>query len=132
MPQVLPVRSHCALSIRKTLVTHLKNAHHVSEDLLTKSEDKIEKQVGYGGKGSVKNRDHTLSLRSNRSEDSGYASGDAHPVSKNLAAISEDNLAEQAKFSLLLNGRKSESISDLVMSFHFFTPGKNLFETSFI
>ena len=100
-----------------------ENAHHVSKDLLTISKDKIEEQVGYGGKRSVKNRDRTLSLRSNRFEDSGYASGDAHPVSKNLAAISEDKLAEQAKFSLL-NGRKSESINDLVMSFPFFTLGR--------
>ena len=31
-----------------------ENAHNVSEDLLTNFEDKIEKQVGYGGKDPLK------------------------------------------------------------------------------
>ena len=103
------------------------NAHLVSKDLLTISEDKIEEQLGFslldGRKGSVKNRDRTLSLRSNNSEDSGYASGDTHPVSKNLAAIFEDKIDEQAELGLF-NGPKSESTSDLVMSFPFFTLGR--------
>ena len=65
----------------------------------------------------------TLSLRSNSSEDSGYASGDANPVSENLAAISEDETQEQSRFGSV-NGPKSGSISDLAMSFPFFTLGR--------
>lgn len=73
--------------------------------------------------GYAKKFARTLSLRSNSSEDSGYASGDANPVSENLAAISEDEIQEQSRFGSL-NGPKSESISELVMSFPFFTLGR--------
>lgn len=47
----------------------------------------------------VKNatRTRTCSIRSSSSEDSGYASGDAHPISEGLAAISEDEPEEQAR-----------------------------------
>ena len=102
------------------------DAHLVSEGLPTISEDKAEKQVVFGllngWKGSIKNRDRTLSLRSNSSEDSAYASGEAHPVFKNLAAISEDKIDKPANFGLL-KGPKSESASDF-MSFPFFTLGR--------
>lgn len=49
--------------------------------------------------GYVQNAERTrkLSIRSGSSEDSGYASGDAHSVSENLAAISEDETEEQAR-----------------------------------
>lgn len=56
------------------------------------------------------------------SEDCGYASGDAHPVFKNLAAISEDELEEEARLGL--NGLKGGSTGDLVISFSFFTFGR--------
>ena len=103
------------------------NAHPVSEDLLTISEVKVKEQAGFGlfdgRKATVENRDRTLSPRSVSSEDSGYASGDKHPVSKNLAAISEDRIDKQAEFDLL-NVPKSHSTSDLIMSFPFFTLGR--------
>lgn len=56
------------------------------------------------------------------SEDCGYASGDAHPVFKNLAAISEDELEEGARLGL--NGLKGGSTGDLVISFSFFAFGR--------
>lgn len=105
-----------------------RDAHIVSKRLPTISDVKAGEQVGFGilnqRKGSIKNLDRTLLLRSNSSEDSGYASGDnAHHASENLAAISEDGINEQAKFGLW-KGPKSESISDLVLSFPFFTLGR--------
>lgn len=54
-----------------------------------------------GQKESVKNRHSTFSLRSVNSQDSGDSSGDAHSVSKSLAAISEDRIDEHAEFGLL-------------------------------
>ena len=71
----------------------------------------------------VQNAERTRkpSIRSNSSEDSGYASGDAHSVSENLAAISEEP-EEQARLGSL-NGLK-RSTSDLVISFPFFTLGR--------
>lgn len=74
-------------------------------------------------KAFVKKRKRTLSLHSVSSEDSGYSSGDPRSVSKNLTAILEDRIDEQAEFDLL-NGLKSESISDSVISFPFFTLGR--------
>lgn len=70
----------------------------------------------------VKNatRTRTFSIRSSSSEDSGYASGDAHPISEGLAAISEDEPEEQARLGSL----KLESTGDLVMSYPFFTLGR--------
>lgn len=67
-------------------------------------------------------RKRKLSIRSSNSEDSGYASGNAHSVSENLAAISEDEPEEQARLGSL-NGLK-RSTSDLVISFPFFTFGR--------
>lgn len=80
---------------------HSEIAHPVSKKLITISEDKVEEQAGFGlefdgRKSSVENCDSTLSLRSVRSEDS----GDAHPVSNNLAAISENGIDKQAEFGL--------------------------------
>lgn len=59
---------------------------------------------------------YTLTALCSFLEDSGYASGDAHPVSTNL-------VEKQAAFGLL-NGPNSESTSDLVKSFPFFTLGR--------
>ena len=73
-----------------------------------------------GRKAFIENRDRALSLRSVGSEDSGYWSGNAHSISKNLAAISEDGIDEHTEFGLF-NGAKCESTSDLVNSFPFFT-----------
>lgn len=52
-------------------------------------------------KESIENRDRIRSLRSVCFEDSGYASGEEHLVSKNLATIIEDWGDKQAKFDLL-------------------------------
>ena len=76
-----------------------------------------------GRKEFVKNRNRTLSLRAISSGDSGYLSGDTHSVLKNLAAISEDRIDEQAEFGLW-NELKSESTSECVISFPFFTLGR--------
>ena len=76
-----------------------------------------------GRKASAQNRDRKLSLRSTSSEDSGYASGEKDLVSKNLAAVSEDRIVQQAE-SGLLNGPKRHSTNDPVMSFPFYTLGR--------
>ena len=105
------------------------NAHPVSENLLTISEDNVEHRTGLGLRGgrkaSLNNRDRErkLSLHSVRSEDSGYASGENNPVSGNLAAITEDWSDKQAEFGFL-NRPKRDSASDLVLSFPFFTFGR--------
>ncbi len=86
-------------------------------------------QLPWGGSsalpspGYAKKLARTISLRSSSSEGSGYASRDANPVSENLAAIPENEIQEQSRFGFV-NGPKSESISDLVMSFPFFTLGR--------
>ena len=104
-----------------------ENANPLSKNLRTISEGEAEEQAGFGlldgRKEFVKSRNRTLSLRSVSSEDSGYSSGDANSASKNLAAISEDRIDEQAEFGLL-NDLKSESTSDYVISFPFFTLGR--------
>lgn len=101
--------------------------HTVSEDLLTISEDKLEDQAGLGlydgRRASVENRDRTLSLRSVSSEACGYATGEKHPASENLPAISEDCRDKKAEFELL-NGPKLDSTSDFVMFFPFITFGR--------
>ena len=72
--------------------------------------------------GCAQNAERTrkLSIRSSGSEDSGYASGDAHSVSENLAAISEDVPEQQAR----LGSSNERPTSDLVISFSFFTFGR--------
>lgn len=104
-----------------------ENTHPLSKNLHTISEGEAEGQAEFGlfdgRKEFVKNRNRTLSLRSVSSEDSGYLSGDAHFVLKNLAAISEDKIDEQAELGLL-NELKSESTSNCVISFPFFTLGR--------
>lgn len=104
-----------------------ENAHPLSNNLLTISEGEVEQQAGFGlfdgRKESVKKRHRTFSLRSVSSEDSGYSSGDAHSVSKSLAAISEDRIDEHAKFGLL-NKLKCESTIAYAISFPFFTLGR--------
>lgn len=120
-----------SLSVRSVHSKHSSyssgNSHPVSEGPPTISEDKIDEQAGFrlfdGRKASVQTRDRKLSLRSTSSEDSGYASGEKDLVSKNLAAVSEDRIVQQAE-SGLLNGPKSHSTSDTVMSFPFYTLGR--------
>lgn len=103
------------------------NTHSVSEGPPTISEDKVDEQAGFrsfdGRRAPIQNRDRKLSLCSTSSEDSGYASGEKDLVSKNLAAISEDRIVQQAE-SGLLSGPKSHSTSDPVMSFPFYTLGR--------
>ena len=119
MPEISPVPPHYALLTPITLDVRLKtkNLHYICED-------KVEEPAGDGSydgrKAFIENRDRALSLRSVGSEDSGYSSGDAHSISKNLAAISEDGIDEHTEFGLF-NGAKCESTSDLVNSFPFFT-----------
>ena len=92
-----------------------ENGHPLPRNLHTISEGKAERQAEFGlfdeRKEFVKNRNRTLSLCSVSSEDSGYLSSDAHSVSKNLVAISEDRIDKQAEFGLL-NELKSESTSE--------------------
>lgn len=104
-----------------------ENAHPVSKNLLTISEGEAEEQAGFGlfdrRKAFVQKRKYILSLHSVSSEDSGYLSGNPPSVSKILAAILEDRIDKQAEFGLL-NGLKSKSISDGIISFPFFTLGR--------
>lgn len=121
----------CTLSLRfvnsKDSGYLSENAHLVSKNLLTISEGKAEEQAGFGlfdrRKAFVQKRERTLSLHFVSSKDSGYLSGDPRSVLKNLAAILKDRIDEQAEFGLL-NGLKSESISDSVISFPFFNLGR--------
>lgn len=131
---------HISLSLRSVnsndSVYLSEKAHSVSKNLYYLSEGKVGEPAGFGlydgQKASVENRHRALSLRSVGSEDSGFSSGDAHSISKNLAAISEDGIDEHTEFGLF-NGAKCKSTSDLVNSFpfFFFHSWKTLLETCF-